>query len=298
MKKMPLMADLQRAVAYIGPKGQCIPLYSRYEVAQFANRHDEDANCHAIDVCLVRDTICPPYAMKTIQTKPANRNVENATLTAQRAQEAIDTDGIFIPHAQTKLDRKQANAFIAIVSTKKGTTEIPVLNTTERPDTVKAGTRLGPEPKYEHLDTEKDEATIRQMLWDFIGAPPEADKNEPQKRESIHKLFKNQIRQHPRLTATQKQMTEDLLYRFYHVLSQSKYDVGKTDLIEFQVDTGEAKPVKDLVRPQNPLMRADLRKTLDEWLNNGITSPSMSAWSSALVPVKKKDGLWRYAVDY
>jgi Reverse transcriptase (RNA-dependent DNA polymerase). len=45
-------------------------------------------------------------------------------------------------------------------------------------------------------------------------------------------------------------------------------------------------------------MKADLRKTLDEWLNNGIISPSMSAWASALVPVKKKDGSWRYAVDY
>ena len=53
-------------------------------------------------------------------------------------------------------------------------------------------------------------------------------------------------------------------------------------------------PVTDL----NPKLRADLQETINTWLQEGVIEPSSSEWASALVPVKKRDGTVRWAVDF
>ena len=52
------------------------------------------------------------------------------------------------------------------------------------------------------------------------------------------------------------------------------------------------------MRNLNPAMLNDLRKQLGEWLQEDIIEPCTSSFSSALVPVKKKNGQIRWAVDY
>ena len=45
-------------------------------------------------------------------------------------------------------------------------------------------------------------------------------------------------------------------------------------------------------------MTRDLKTQLDTWLAAGVVQPSRSAWASPLVPVRKRDGSTRWAVDY
>ena len=59
-----------------------------------------------------------------------------------------------------------------------------------------------------------------------------------------------------------------------------------------------SKPVKAKVRPTNPKQRADLREQLDRWVAEDVVEECESPWASALVPVLKKDGSTRWAVDY
>ena len=52
------------------------------------------------------------------------------------------------------------------------------------------------------------------------------------------------------------------------------------------------------VRPLNPTMQESLDEQLKDWLKQGIIQPSVSEYSSPLVPVKKKDGEVRWCVDF
>jgi hypothetical protein len=59
-----------------------------------------------------------------------------------------------------------------------------------------------------------------------------------------------------------------------------------------------AVPRRQRPRPLTEDRKADLRQQLDTWLAEGVISPSKSPWASPLVPVRKKDGTIRWAVDY
>ena len=89
-----------------------------------------------------------------------------------------------------------------------------------------------------------------------------------------------------------------LLTEYQDVFSKNDLDLGKTDLYEHMIDTGEAKPVKQPFR-RVPLAYADEeRKVIDKMLDQGIIRPSNSPWASPLLLTKKKDGSFRPCIDY
>ncbi len=57
-------------------------------------------------------------------------------------------------------------------------------------------------------------------------------------------------------------------------------------------------PIRQKLRNLNPRQEAELEAQLETWLTKGVIEPSSSAWSSPLVPIKKKDGSTRWALDY
>ena len=68
---------------------------------------------------------------------------------------------------------------------------------------------------------------------------------------------------------------------------------------EFAINLrNEAKPVRQANRPLHPLIKAELRNHLDTLLEEGVISASNSPWASPIVPVKKKDGSYRFCVDF
>ena len=139
---------------------------------------------------------------------------------------------------------------------------------------------------------------IKKELFKFVGDAEEVPrKREKEMREEINRLFDNRIQTNEHLAPIEKRLLEDLLYRFYKIISKSKFDVGCTDLVEFKVDTGNAEPIKGAVRPLNPPMRTHIRATLKEQEQHGMVRLGHGRWSSPMVPVKKK-GKIRWATDY
>ena len=58
------------------------------------------------------------------------------------------------------------------------------------------------------------------------------------------------------------------------------------------------RPVHSASRPLHPDLLLDLESQLEDWLTMGVVQPSKSPWASPLVPVKKKNGTVRWAVDF
>ena len=89
-----------------------------------------------------------------------------------------------------------------------------------------------------------------------------------------------------------------LLIQYQDVFARHDFDLGEFRTIMHRIDTGDAAPVKHGLR-RTPLgFQPQEEAHLQMMLDHGIIQPSSSAWAAAPVIVKKKDGNYRYCVDY
>ena len=73
---------------------------------------------------------------------------------------------------------------------------------------------------------------------------------------------------------------------------------GRTTLIEHQITSGDAHPIRLPPYRVPHAYRATVQSELQDMLDTGIIEPSRSEWASPMVIVRKKDGGIRVCVDY
>lgn len=95
----------------------------------------------------------------------------------------------------------------------------------------------------------------------------------------------------------QRRLTE-LLQKWTKVFAASEDDFGHTTAVLHQIPTGDAPPVRERYRPVPPNLYAELRSLLKGMLDSGVIKESASPWAAPVVLVRKKDGSWRFCVDY
>lgn len=59
-----------------------------------------------------------------------------------------------------------------------------------------------------------------------------------------------------------------------------------------------AQPVASRPYHYSPILRSKIETQVNEMLQSGLIRPSTSAFSSPVLLVRKKDGSWRFCVDY
>ena len=89
----------------------------------------------------------------------------------------------------------------------------------------------------------------------------------------------------------------DFLRRYKEVFSLHG-ELGRYDGLPFTIDTGDARPVRQMPRRVPHHWRAEVDKQLDQMLEQGVIKPSTSAWASPICLVRKRDGTLRFCVDY
>ena len=92
--------------------------------------------------------------------------------------------------------------------------------------------------------------------------------------------------------------TDSLVERNLDLFAKSNKDLGKTDLIEIDIETGNHEPIA--LKPYRvPLAKRQIiDEQVQEMLEAEVIRPSRSPWSFPVVIVGKKDNSWRFAVDY
>ena len=73
---------------------------------------------------------------------------------------------------------------------------------------------------------------------------------------------------------------------------------GRTTLTGHTIETGTATPTHQHPYRLPHAYKDVVQQELKEMLADGIVEPSMSEWAAPIVLVKKKDGLFRFCVDY
>ena len=95
-----------------------------------------------------------------------------------------------------------------------------------------------------------------------------------------------------------QEQLRDILYHYTSVFSKNEWDVGWTELVHHEIDTGDHRPIRQAMRryPINHLQAID--QHLDDMLKQRVITPACSPWASNVVLAKKKDGTLRCCIDF
>ena len=115
--------------------------------------------------------------------------------------------------------------------------------------------------------------------------------------EHINVLFLETVNE-CNLTSDVERDLKQLLYDHSDTFARSSTDLGFCNIIKHDIDTGDSRPIKQSPR-RPPLAARDAEdEILNEMLETGVIEPSTSPWASPVCLVSKKDGTFRFCIDY
>jgi len=88
-----------------------------------------------------------------------------------------------------------------------------------------------------------------------------------------------------------------VLKEFSDVFATQNGPLGRTSLVKHAVST-EGPPIRQPLRRLPVALKDVVQDEVNKMLQQGVVQPSKSPWSSPVVMVMKKDGSWRFCVDF
>jgi len=89
-----------------------------------------------------------------------------------------------------------------------------------------------------------------------------------------------------------------MLREYGDVFSTGEHDLEETSLAAHQIDTGDARPIRQTLRHQPFHLLDKIDEHVVKIMEAGVIEPSCSPWTSNLVVVSKKDRSLCFRVDY
>ena len=89
------------------------------------------------------------------------------------------------------------------------------------------------------------------------------------------------------LTVQEKSQLESLLMEFFEIFSTYSHNYGQTDLIEHNIMTGDATPIKLHAYRTSPTKQAIVQREINKLHQQGINAESYSPRSSPVILVQK-----------
>ena len=93
-------------------------------------------------------------------------------------------------------------------------------------------------------------------------------------------------------------LLEDFLMSNHDLFALDNSELGRTEKIPHSIHTGDHPPMRQPARRIPFVLRSLVDDMIQEMLDNQVIQPSTSPWASPVVLVKKKDGSYRFCVDY
>lgn len=183
---------------------------------------------------------------------------------------------------------------VAVV--KNGRVPVRIRNLHDFPVSLDRYQKLGQVTQVDSLDVygvqdvcleQEEEGTVKVSVVDVCMG------EEPDQAFQVLKLAER-----PDLTQDEQRQLAALLHKWEKAFAAHEEDFGRTDVVKHSIPTGEAPPIRERFRPLPPLLYQDMRTLLEGMLQNGVITESSSPWAAPIVMVKKKDGSWRFCVDY
>lgn len=181
-----------------------------------------------------------------------------------------------------------------------GLAHVKVINLQENPVTIRSGTTIGTASIAKVEQKTIATTSIANIEQKQRTEPMKANKM-PAKDTFMKKIYEDlNLKENDYLNNEQKNELTELLYEYRTVIARNLQDIGGCDAVKCHIPTEPGRSVKASPRPLPPNLKENLREQLDAWLQTGVIEPAPPGcpFSSPMVPVKKKNGQIRWAVDY
>ena len=100
--------------------------------------------------------------------------------------------------------------------------------------------------------------------------------------EHLEELYQRSI---SRLSSDQQQQVRNLLCEFSELFSNGPQDLGRTDVIQHRINTGDTAPLRQPPCRMPLAKRREAQQAIEEMQNAGVIEPSSSPWASPVVLV-------------
>jgi len=99
------------------------------------------------------------------------------------------------------------------------------------------------------------------------------------------------------ITGQVKDKLRQVLYKHSAVFSKDEWDLGWTDLVTHEIDTADARPIRQPLRRYPPSHQEAIDQQVSDMLRQRVIEPASSPWASNVVRAKK-DGTLRCCIGY
>ena len=99
------------------------------------------------------------------------------------------------------------------------------------------------------------------------------------------------------ITDSEKHELRNLLRKFDDLFVSENGALGRTKVVKHRINTS-GRPIRQPLRRQPESLKGDMNEEVKKMLSRGVIRPSSSPWSSPVVMVRKKNGSWRFCIDY
>ena len=173
--------------------------------------------------------------------------------------------------------------------TEDRTAQVLIQNFYGLTQTLLQGTRVGDALPVEDTEDAEPACTLR-ISSDLQGFGPDQAQVRKQKLRSML--------EEPDLPPAENTALLNFLANHHHASSLGEGERGETDMIQMEIDTGDAPSKRQSSRRMSPLVQREVSRQLLEMQKNKVIEPSSSPWASPIVLVRKRDGTHRFCVDY
>ena len=229
--------------------------------------------------------ICSIHAQETFIIPPLSEVLIPATLSTIFN---INTIGCVEPrHELTKRYNILGAAEIVTIS-DQNTIPIRLLNPTNQPVKIYRCTRLG-----QFSPAEANISTF-ELLQSDIEAESKREIPMATDKDARDMLDINNTELWPE----QQTRLRALLQQYDDIFAYNSQQLGNSPVVKHTIDTGSHSPIRLRSYRTTPWNKEEIDKQVNEMLEAGIISPSVSPWSFPVVLVRKPDNSVRFCVDY
>lgn len=100
------------------------------------------------------------------------------------------------------------------------------------------------------------------------------------------------------LSSEQTVEINKLLSEYHEIIPSSETDIGRCDIIKHSINTGNHKAIVTRQWPIPHSTKQVMEEEISKMLKMGVIEPCSSPWHSPSLLVKKKNGSFRYCIDY
>lgn len=214
---------------------------------------------------------------------------------------AINTNDIIIPNQPYLLQPlstlSKTSGLIGATSvtiTKEGHTNFRIFNPHFESISIRAGQKVASLDRLNDNDIHawSDEVSVNSCKHDSCTF----DKTDDELIAIANEL--GFVNPNPNLTPEQSRDLMILIGKHRDIFATNLKELGSSNVHEHFIDTGTASPIRLPPYRASPVKRAEIEKQIELMKDADLIEDSVSPWQAPVVLITKKDGSFRFAVDY